>query len=225
MVHAVGAALEGRGEDGGEAGGAFAVHIARGSFVVVVRRGFGAIDAGAPFDDVEVELEDAALAENDFGDGDEREFEDLADDRAARPEEKIFHELLRDGGAPAKAAGALHVVLGGDFHGLPIEAVMLVEARVFGGDDGVLEIGRDLAERDEVVALAVGRGAKPGFDAAFRLDGGGGRVDPFGGDEGERGETPEKRGGDEEPLEDRAEKVFAARGNGDCVGDFVHDSG
>ena len=52
--------------------------------------------------------------------------------------------MLRDGGAAADAS-AFHVFVGGEFHGLPIEAVVLVEARVLGGDDGVLEVGGDLA--------------------------------------------------------------------------------
>jgi len=85
------------------------------------------------------------------------------------------------------------VALGGDFHGLPVEAVMLVEAGVFGGDDGVLEVGRDAVEGNEVVVGVVGSAGEPGLDAALDVDGGGGRVDEAECGEGEGGEEPERR--------------------------------
>jgi len=91
------------------------------------------------------------------------------------------------------AATVAQVAFGGDFHGLPVEAVMLVEAGVFGGDDGVLEVGRDLGEGNEVVAGVVGGAGEPGLDAAFGVDGGGGRVDEAESGEGEGGEEPERR--------------------------------
>jgi len=48
--------------------------------------------------------------------------------------------LLRKGGPSAKAA-AFHVVFSSNLDRLPIESMMLVEARVFCGDDSMLEIG------------------------------------------------------------------------------------
>jgi hypothetical protein len=80
----------------------------------------------------------------------------------------------------------VHVVFGGDFNGLPIEAMVLVEARVLGGDDGVLEVGRDLVYGDELVVGVVRLVMNEGLEAALDVDGGGGRVDKFGGDESER---------------------------------------
>jgi len=142
--HALGAALEGSGEDGGELDGLLAADAAGRGSVVVLGGRLHAIDAGAPFDHVEVELENALLAEDEFGDGDECELRALAEDGAAGSEEEVLDELLRDGGAAADAA-AFHIFIGSEFHGLPIEAMVLVEARVLGGDDGVLEVGRDLA--------------------------------------------------------------------------------
>jgi hypothetical protein len=66
--------------------------------------------------------------------------------------------------------------------------VVLVEAGVFGGDDGVLEVGGDAVEGNEVVGGCVGPGGEPGLDAALDVDGGGGRVDEAESDEGEGGE-------------------------------------
>ena len=89
----------------------------------------------------------------------------------------------------------VEVTFGGDLHGLPVEAVVLVEAGVFGGDDGVLEVGGDPAEGNEVVGGGVGLGGEPGLDAALDVDGGGGRVDEAESDEGEGGEQPERQRG------------------------------
>ena len=142
---------------------------------------FCAVDAGTPFDHVEVKLKNAAFAEDEFGDRDEAELRAFAKERAAGSEEQVFYELLGDGGGSASAL-AFEILLGGDFDFVPIESVVLVEAGVLGGDDGVLEIGRDLGERNKFVALAIGVVVNPGLKAALDVHGGGGRVDPTGGE-------------------------------------------
>ena len=194
-----------------------AVEVAGGGVEVVVAGGFGSVDAGAPLDYVEVELEDALLAEDEFGDGDEGGFGALAEEGVAGAEEEIFDQLLIDGGSAAETVFGIVVVevtFGGDFHGLPVEAVVLVEARVFGGDDGVLEIGGDAVEGNEVVGGVVGSGGEPGRDAALDVDGGGGRVEEAESGEGEDGEQPEGGEGEEKPAGDRAEGDVAARRTG-----------
>src|SRR5579862_5392079 len=105
-----------------------------------MRGSIGSVDAGTPFDDVEVELQNALLAEGELGDGDEGELGAFAEDGAAGAEEDVLDELLRDRGASAEAA-AFHVGVGSELDGVPVEAVMLIEARVLGGNDGMLEIG------------------------------------------------------------------------------------
>jgi len=90
--------------------------------------------------------------------------------------------------------------------------VVLVEARVLGGDDSVLEVGRDLAERNEFVAFLIGLVMNPGLQAALDMHRGCGWVDPSGGDKGERGERPEKDYGDDKPSNERPEKALAERG-------------
>jgi len=106
--------------------------------------------------------------------------------------------LLCKGGSSANAA-AFHIVLGIDLDLVPVESMVLVEARVLGGDDRVLEIGGDLAERHELAAVAIRLVVNPGLKAALDVHGGGGRVDPSGGHEGERGQRPKKRHADDEP--------------------------
>jgi hypothetical protein len=68
--------------------------------------------------------------------------------------------LLRNGGSSASAT-AFQVIFGSDLDLVPIEPMMLVEARVFRGDDGVLQIERDLAKRNKPVAVAIRRVVKP----------------------------------------------------------------
>jgi len=121
---------------------------------------FSAINAGTPFDQVEVELENALLAEHEFGHRDERGLSSLAQEGAAGSEEEVFNQLLRKRGASARAS-AFHVFLGGEFNRLPIESMVLVEARVFRGDHSMLQMGRDLAEGNEVAAFAIRRAVNP----------------------------------------------------------------
>lgn len=157
----------------------------------------GAVDAGSPFDNVEVELQNAPLAEHEFGDGHEDELRALAEIGASRAEEEVFNELLGDGGSSA-AARSFKVVFGGDLYFVPIEAVMLVEAGIFRGDDGVLKLRRNLIHRDETVALVIGRAMDDCLKAALHVDRSGGQVNPAKGDEGDGGEGPceSKSGGD-----------------------------
>ncbi len=62
---------------------------------------------------------------------------------------------------------------------MPVEAMMLVEALVLGGDDGVLHVGRDLAQGNELVAQAIRLVMNPGLDAPLHVDRGGRRIDPL----------------------------------------------
>jgi hypothetical protein len=50
---------------------------------------------------------------------------------------------------------------------VPIEAMVLVEARIFRGDDSMLKIGRDLTERNEFVAFAIRRVVSPSLQATL----------------------------------------------------------
>jgi hypothetical protein len=101
---------------------------------------------------------------------------------------------------------------------VPIEAMVLVEARVLRGDDSVLEIGRDLAERNEFVAFVIRRVVNPGLQAALDVHRGCRRVDPPGGHKDQRGKRPEKHHSDDKPSK------LATRGFGFCVRLFAHSS-
>ena len=106
--------------------------------------------------------------------------------------------MLRNGGGSAHAA-AIHIFFGVDFDRLPIEPMVLVEARILRGDDGVLEIGRDLAEWNESVALVIRLLVNPCLPAALDVHGGCRRVDPLGGHKHQRGKQPKRHHAEAKP--------------------------
>jgi hypothetical protein len=221
--HAVGPSRQGQGQNRGELGRLLPLDIPGRGSVVVTRRRLRTIDTRAPFDHVEVKLQYAALAENQFGHRDERELGALAEDRAARSEEKVFYQLLRKG-RPSANAGAFDIAFRGDLHGVPIESMVLVEAGIFRGDDGMLEIGRDLAERNECVSFVIGRVVNPGLQAALHVNCGGRRVDPTDSHQDQHSKRPKKRRSQGKPSKEGSEKAFPKRDVIVCFWIFSHIS-
>ncbi len=154
------------------------------------------INTRAPFDHVEVKLQDALLAEDEFGHRYQRDLRALAKERSARSEEQVFYELLREGGTSANAT-AFHIFFGSELDRVPIEAMVLVETRVLSGDYSMIEIGRDLAERNEFVAFLIRRAMNPGLQAALDVHRGRRWVDPPGGHKKQHGKRPKKQRTDE----------------------------
>ena len=62
----------------------------------------------------------------------------------SRPEEQIFHQLLRNR-RPSANTPAFLILFGGKLDRMPIESVVIIEARVLSGNHRMLKIGRDLA--------------------------------------------------------------------------------
>ena len=222
-IHAIGPSLQRQRQNCGETGRLVPVDIPRRGSVAVTARRLRAINTGAPFGHVEVELQNAPLAEDQFGNRDKRELGALAEDRASRPEEQVFYELLGKGG-PSANAPAFHIVFRCDLDRVPIESMMLVKARVFRGDDRVLEIGRDLAQRNEFVPFVIRRVVNPRLQAAFQVHRGGRWVDPPGSHEEQRSKRPKKRHSDEKASNEGSERAFPMRSLGGCVWIFSHTS-
>ena len=213
MIHVIGPSFQGQRQNCRELRRLLPVDIpGRGSVVVATRR-LRTINARAPLDHVEVEFQNAVLAEDQFGYRHKRELGTLAEERAARSEEQVFYQLLREGGPSANPA-AFHIILSSDLNCAPIESMVLVEARVFRGDDSVLEIGRDLAQRNEFVSLVIGRVVNPGLQAPLHVHGGGRWVDPAGRRKDQHRKRPKKGHSDEKPSNEGSEKAFTKRGLG-----------
>src|SRR6185312_13673189 len=184
--------LPGSRENGGEPCRLSAVDVLGRGFVIVTTRRVCAIDTRTPFNDIEVELKDPLLAEDEFGHRYQGGLRTLAEEGAACSEEQVFDQLLRDRGTSARAT-AFHVFRGSESNLVPIKSMMLVETRVLRSDDSVLQIGRDLAERNESVPLVIGRAVNPGLHAALHMDCRCGRVDPPHGNKKQHGKRPEKQ--------------------------------
>jgi hypothetical protein len=104
--------------------------------------------------------------------------------------------------------------LGSDLDLVPIESMVLVEVRVLCGDYSVLEIGRDLAERNEFVAFAIRRVANPSLQAALDVHRGCRWVDPPGGHKDQRGKRPKKHHADDKPANKGPEEARPKPGLG-----------
>jgi hypothetical protein len=77
--------------------------------------------------------------------------------------------------------------------------VVLVEVRVLCGDYSVLQVGRDLAERNEFVAFAIWRVVNPGLHAPLDVYHGCRWVDPPCGHKNQNGNRPNKYDADDKP--------------------------
>src|SRR5208282_6365006 len=86
VIHALGPSLQGSRQNRGEPCRLFPADIpSRGSVVVTTRR-LCTINTRTPFDHVEVDFQNAPLAEDEFGNRYQCELRTLAEDRAARSE-------------------------------------------------------------------------------------------------------------------------------------------
>jgi hypothetical protein len=102
--------------------------------------------------------------------------------------------------------------------------MVLVKARILRGDDSVLEIGRDLFERNEIVVFAIRFVVNPGLQAALDVQGGGRRVDPPCRHKSQRGKRPKKHYSEAKPSNKGSEEALPSRGLGGRVGRCSHIS-
>ncbi len=221
MVHMIGPSLQGQWQNCGKSGRLFPTDIPGRDSVVVTARRLRTINTGAPFDHVEVQLQNALLAEDQFGHWYKRELGALAQDRAAGSEEQVFYQLLRERG-PSVNALDFQISLRSDFDRLPIESVVLVEARVFRRDHGMLEVGRDSAQRNEFVSFLIRFVVDPGLQAALHVHRGRRRIDPARSHKNEHAKRPKKRDSDEKPSNEGTQGSCARWGLGVCVWIFWH---
>ncbi len=120
---------------------------------VILRRGLHAVDAVAPFGDVEIKFNDAALGHEAFQRHCQREFQHFTDGALHRQEEQVFGGLLADGAAAFDAGFVVvHQLRGlpgvvGGLQGFPVEAVVDAEGVVLGCHRAVDDARGDFAER------------------------------------------------------------------------------
>ena len=166
------------------------------------------INPGSPFDHIEIDLQDALLAKKELGDGHQCELGAFAEDRAAGSEEEVFYKLLCNRGSSAGAA-AFPILVSSDLDLVPVEAMVLVETRVFRGNDSVLKIGRDLTERNKFVSFVIRRVVDPSLYAALGLHRSGRWIDPPGSHNEQRDQQPERRHTNDKPWNQESEDILA----------------
>src|SRR5690242_19365184 len=95
---------------------------------------------------------------------------------------------------------ALQIFFGRDLNCVPIESVVFIKASIFRGDNGMLEIERDLAQRDKFISLVVRRLMNPRLDMALNVNGCCRRIDPADGYNDQRAKGPSTEHPDDEPF-------------------------
>jgi hypothetical protein len=197
--------------DGAELGGRHAE--------VAAARGLHAVDAGPELDDVQVELEDPALAEGSLelpGEDGLTGFPQRAP-RGGQPE--VLRELLSDRRGSARRLPALDRAVERLAHLARVEPAVVKEGDVLGRDDRALDVGRDgrVGHPRPLDSIVAPRRALFG---AVALDEGGGprraggeRRDPGPGPRlgGEPDDEPEEREGGEPPREGAEPRSASAR--------------
>jgi hypothetical protein len=103
----------------------------------------GSVDARPPLDHVEVDLENTLLREDPLGERRQGEVERFAGRPTVRREKQVLHQLLRDGRAAAETSSTGGFVPN-FIELLPVDAVVLIETTVLGGDHGALQVERNL---------------------------------------------------------------------------------
>ena len=177
VIHARRATAQRGWKNGGKTGGLIATEIAGRDLVVIVGSGVCSVNSGPPFDDVEIELENTLLSKDKLRDGHKRELGSFAEDGTTSSEEDVFHELLGDGGCTASSR-ALQIVFSSNLNLVPVETVVLIEAGVLRSDDCMLEFGRDLCERNEVVVFVIRSAMDDGLEMPLHVHDGCGWIDP-----------------------------------------------
>jgi len=102
--------------------------------------------------------------------------------------------------------------------------MVLVEAHIFRGDDRMLKVARDLAQRNEFVSLEIRLVLNPCLQAPLHVHGGGRRVDPPGSHKNQHSNRPKQRHSDKKPPEEGSEGAFPMWSLGGYVWIFSHTS-
>ena len=141
----------GRLEQAGDQRGLRQVDVAHRLGEVELGGGLHAEGAAAEIGAVEIELQDLALGEARFEQEGEEHLLELARERALRGQEQVLGQLLADGRAALHhlvGARVLEQRAGGADE---VDAEMLEEAAILGGERGLDEVIGDLLERHRVV--------------------------------------------------------------------------
>ena len=140
----------------GEAGEqrAFAdVEVLRGLAEIAARRHLDAPRAAAEIDRIEIKLEDIGLGEDAFDARGENDLAHLALVGDVVADQQVLRHLLGDGRAALRAARRGEVADEGADEAALVDALVLVEPLVLGGDERLLHVLGDVTERHPHAAV------------------------------------------------------------------------
>jgi len=101
-------------------------------------RGLCPVDASAPFSHIEIQFEDSLLRELVFQFAGDQRFFGFSEKGFIGGEVEIFRELLRERTASSFKRAGFEIFDRGALDAFPVEALMLIERRIFGDDHGAL---------------------------------------------------------------------------------------
>ena len=131
---------------------------------IALRRLFDAVGAGAEIDAVQIQLEDLRLGEFALQPQRQQHLLQLAMDGTLLSEKEIFRQLLRDGGGALRHAAMQNVGDGRARDAPRIDAVMLVEAPILDGDEGLRHVARHFLQRQDGAAAVAAGGERAAVD-------------------------------------------------------------
>ena len=214
-------------EQAGEHRGFREVHVARRLVEIILRRRVDPEGAAAEIGAVEIELEDLVLRQPHLQPQRQERLLDLALDGALVRQEQVLGELLGDRGAALHDAAGARIGEHGAHGAGDVDAEMLVEAPVLGGQHRLDQVVGELVERHgvvvpdaaraDLVAVAVEEGDRElGFLQPVVV---GGLAE---GRDRERQHQDQPAGAERQPLRDRLDQVPAPPA-GDV--EAVHEGG
>ena len=127
------------------------VHVARGFVEVVLCRRVDAESAPAQIGAIKVKFENLVLGQAHLEPEREEGFFDFALDCALVGQEQVLRQLLTDRGTTLHHAPGARVCEHGAEQSGKVDAEMLVEATIFGGERRLDQVVRELIERDRVI--------------------------------------------------------------------------
>ena len=122
---------------------------------IAARRQLDPPGAAPEIDRVEIKLEDLVLAEPALDPRGNDHLADLALVGQVFAHQQVLHDLLGDGRAALRAPGLREVADEGADQAALVDALVLVEALVLGGDEGIAHLLRDIGERNPHPALVL----------------------------------------------------------------------
>ncbi len=148
----------------GEQGGFGEGYVLGGLAEIALRGLLDAVGAGAEIDPVQIQFENLRLGKFPLQPEREQHLLQLAMDGTFLSQKEIFRQLLRDGGAALADAAVQNVGDQRARDAVRVDAVMLVEAPILDGEEGLRHIARQFLQRQHRATQVAAGGERAALD-------------------------------------------------------------